>query len=66
MTFIEKNTVLAALCDYEKAERKKAEYQRKRGEQGKAIEHERAASIAAGLKFAWAEILGEPSGSVKI
>ena len=66
MTFIEKNTVLAALCEYEKAERRKAESQRKRGQYGKAAEHEGAANIAAAMKFTWAEILTKPAGTVKI
>ena len=66
MTFCEKNTVLSALCEYERMKEREAKRHEKRGEIGKARDARKEASMAAGLKFAWAEILAEPAGTCKI
>ena len=66
MTFIEKNTVLAALAHYKKEMLRKADQMRKNGEPRKAQEYQTQANISNALIFTFSEILSEPCGTVKI
>ena len=66
MTRIEKETVISALAAYKDQQQRKADRERKRGENGKAAKSQAEYGKANALLMTFCEILVEPCGSVKI